>query len=50
MLHFYDCVMVSLVKVGGARVVTKAKPKEKPDPDAFDEKYKDSVSPMGMAK
>ena len=34
------------VKAGGMRVVTKHRHKE-PDADAYDDKYKDSVNPMG---
>lgn len=34
------------VKAGGMRIVTKHKHKEQ-DADAFDEKYKDSVNPIG---
>lgn len=32
-----------LVKAGGKRVVTKHKPHEKPDADAFDQKYIDQL-------
>ncbi|XP_003384681.1 PREDICTED: death-associated protein 1-like [Amphimedon queenslandica] len=34
------------VKAGGMRIVTKHKHKEQ-DSDAYDEKYKDTVNPMG---
>ena len=48
----YLCVCVQfiisslIVKAGGMRVVTKHRHKE-PDADAYDDKYKDSVNPMG---
>lgn len=35
-----------IVKAGGMRVVTKHKHKEN-DPDAYSEKYKDTVNPIG---
>ena len=36
-------VLVHTVKAGGMRVVTKHKPQEKPDADAFDQKYIDQL-------
>lgn len=41
------CVLI--VKAGGMRVVTKHRHKDH-DVDAYDEKYKDSVNPIGSTK
>lgn len=40
---------VLIVKAGGMRVVTKHRHKDH-DADAYDEKYKDSVNPIGSTK
>lgn len=47
MLLFIVCVVI--VKAGGMRVVTKHRHKDQ-DSDAYDEKYKDSVNPIGSTK
>ena len=55
-IYYKNCLLFScvciiiisslIVKAGGMRVVTKHRHKE-PDADAYDDKYKDSVNPMG---
>ncbi len=41
--HTHTHIHVHTVKAGGMRVVTKHKPHEKPDPDAYDQKYIDQL-------
>ena len=42
-MPFYACVYCVAVKAGGMRVATKHKPTDKPDSDAFDQKYIDQL-------